>query len=105
MRRLLLTSPWRALGSAMLALTLASAANAHDLPTEHVHPDVPPHDATLPIPGAPKLAKNQAGQLIAVRDLDDPANPFLGQYSAYDRWFAENYIAEPNEKEGKHFGG
>ncbi len=35
------------------------------------------------------------GKQVALKSLDDPANPFKGDYGAWDYWAAENFIATP----------
>jgi hypothetical protein len=69
------------------------------------HPADPPPGASVPVPGTPRLARNAAGLVLALRDVDDPANPYRGQYTAYDRWYLDNYVAQVTPEEEKHFGG
>jgi hypothetical protein len=52
-----------------------------------------------------RLARSEDGAVVQVRPIDDPGNPYTGQYSDYDRWFWDNYAAEVTENEKKHFGG
>ena len=37
------------------------------------------------------VAKNFDAEFVEVRPLDDPENPYLGQYTEYDRWHYDNF--------------
>jgi hypothetical protein len=76
--------------------SLAYAADAAVPAPEVQHPADPP-----PV----RLARHTDGRLVEVRPLDDPANPYRGQYTDYDRWFHAHYVPEVTEEEQKHFGG
>jgi hypothetical protein len=91
----------------LLSLALISrAAVAADAPADKPRPLEPPPGATLPVKGEQlRLARNKLGQVVELRDLDDPANPYAGQYSAVDRWYFEHYVPGVTPEEEKHFGG
>jgi hypothetical protein len=64
----------------------------------------PTPQATLPQPDtAPRVARNKLGHSVIVRDIDDPANPYAGQYDATDRWHWEHYAPAITPEERTHF--
>lgn len=58
--------------------------------------EIPP-DTTLPLASRwyYETQDDKGYEYTRVRPLDDPANPYLGQYEDWDRWFYGNYFA-PN---------
>jgi hypothetical protein len=63
------------------------------------------HTARAAEPEMLRLARSEDGAVVQVRPIDDPGNPYLGQYSDYDRWFWDNYDPNVTADEKKHFGG
>jgi hypothetical protein len=90
----------------LLACLTASAALAVEAPAAQPRPLTPPPGASVPVAGdQQRFAKNQLGQVIYLREIDDPANPYAGKYGASDRWYFEHYVAAVTPEEEKHFGG
>lgn len=89
--------PPRSAALAMLALLTLTPGLARS------NPGSPPPSATLPQPAGPRLARDYTGRDIELRPLDDPANPYSGQYSAYDRWVWEHLVFAPTPSELKYF--
>ena len=86
--------------------TVVHAADTAGAPAEKARPAQPPPGASIPVAGPQlRLAKNQLGQVIELRDIDDPANPYAGKYGDSDRWYFEHYVAAVTPEEEKHFGG
>jgi len=58
--------------------------------------DTPPAAGAAAQPStgpAPMAAANMNGQTVAVKPLDDAANPYLGRYGPWDTWAFTNYQA------------
>jgi hypothetical protein len=51
------------------------------------------------------IASAADGRVVRVQPIDAPGNPYAGKYTAYDRWFVDNYAPNVTEEEKKHFGG
>ncbi|MDQ3023082.1 MAG: hypothetical protein M3R04_01660, partial [bacterium] len=92
---------------ASLTVFIATAAQAFEPPAmPESFPDNPPAWASLPQPNAAEhLARNSAGASIAVKPIDDPANPYAGQYGAFDRWLHEHYVPALSPEEQKFYPG
>jgi hypothetical protein len=103
----------RSLWLCVVAVFCAGSAQAADSvvmpgqPTAPVqHPAEPPPGASVHVAGEQlRLARNAAGQVVELRGFDDAANPYAGQYTAYDRWYWDNYVPAVTPEEEKHFGG
>lgn len=39
----------------------------------------------------PMTAQSRDGKTLLVRDIDDTANPYAGQYADWDLWLLDNY--------------
>lgn len=90
----------------LIACLCASSALAADTDETKPRPLTPPPGASVPVAGEQqRFAKNQLGQVIALRDIDDPANPYAGKYGASDRWYFEHYVPAVTPEEEQHFGG
>src|SRR4051812_7987667 len=82
----------------LLACPLARHAFAADAPDAQ-RPAEPPPGASLPQPDATRVARNGNGEEVAVKSIDDPANPYAGKYSALDRWLYEHYTPHISESD------
>ena len=84
---------------AAILVGLICFATAPALATDSpdTYPAEPPAGATLPQPDAQRVARNGNGEEIQVRAIDDPANPYAGKYSDFDRWLYEHYTPQVTE--------
>jgi hypothetical protein len=93
-------------GLAASLFVVTAGIAAESATAQSARPTEPPRGASIPVPGPQlRLAKNGHGQVLAVHDIADPANPYVGQYSSSDRWNFEHYVAAVTPEEEKHFGG
>ena len=51
--------------------------------------DLPYYDTNIPI----QAIRQSDGSTITVKSLDDPANPYAGQYGPWDAWGIEHELA------------
>lgn len=59
-------------------------------------PQVQPTDVLADLLGATDsdavpVARMRSGEEVVIRPLDDPENPYRGQYAAWDIWLMDNY--------------
>ncbi|MCB1221691.1 MAG: hypothetical protein H7A35_02845 [Planctomycetales bacterium] len=57
------------------------------------------HQASVQVQviASPRAFDRLAQNSIAVKPLDSPGNPYVGEYSAIDQWILENALADPSK--------
>jgi hypothetical protein len=89
-------SRWSWLLASLCFLLASPVARAVDeAESGFVFPSAPPAGASIPDPNiTERYAEDAEGNRIAVRNIDDPQNPYAGQYSELDRWYYDHYVPE-----------